>query len=141
MINYFKPKSFETYNQKTIYEYFGIKHFKKYLITDGDLVRKWRNVKQIDLNRNSRILELQKAEKETRKYEIIHLIFILVSVLIVVFKYDQLSVVQWILIIAINLYANVYPIFLQRYNRIRILRILEKNKSVSGTKAELNIET
>ena len=117
MINYFKPKSFETYNQKTIYEYFGIKHFKKYLITDGDLVRKWRNVKQIDLNRNSRILELQKAEK------------------------DQLSVVQWILIIAINLYANVYPIFLQRYNRIRILRILEKNKSVSGTKAELNIET
>jgi len=45
------------------------------------------------------------------------------------------------LIIAINLYANVYPIFLQRYNRIRILRILEKNKSVSGTKVELNIET
>lgn len=140
-MEYFKPKYFETYNQKPIYEYLGIKHFKKYLITDGDLVRKWRNVKQINLNRNSRILELQKAEKETRKYEIIHLIFILVTLLIVVFKYDQLSVLQWILIIAINLYANVYPIFLQRYNRIRILRILEKNKSVSGTKAELNIET
>lgn len=139
-MKYFKPKYFETYNQKTIYEYLGIKNFKKYLITDGDLVRKWRNVKQINLTRNSKILELQKAEKETRKYEIIHLIFILVSVLIVVFKYDQLSVIQWLLIIAINLYANVYPIFLQRYNRIRILRILEKNKSVSGTKAELNIE-
>ena len=93
-MEYFKPKSYKTYNQKTIYEYFGIKHFKKYLITDGDVVRKWRNVRQINLNRNSRILELQKAEKKTRKCEIIHLIFILISVLIIVFKYNQLSVVQ-----------------------------------------------
>lgn len=126
MLEYFEPKSFETFNRKTIYEYFGIRFFKKYLITDGDLVRKWRIIKQINLNRDSRILELQHAEKETRKYEIIHLIFILISVLIVVFNYNQLSFVQWTLIIAINLYANVYPIFLQRYNRIRILRTLKK---------------
>ena len=125
MLEYFEPKSFETFNRKTIYEYFGIRFFKKYLITDGDLVRKWRIIKQINLNRDSRILELQHAEKETRKYEIIHLIFILISVLIVVFNYNQLSFVQWTLI-AINLYANVYPIILQRYNRIRILRTLKK---------------
>ncbi|WP_222933064.1 hypothetical protein, partial [Fulvivirga aurantia] len=86
--------------------------------------------KQVNLKRAGRIIELQKAQKQTIKYEIIHLIFLLISVLIVVFKYRQLSTLQWALIIAINMYANVYPIFLQRYNRVRILRILEKTKKL-----------
>jgi glycosyl-4,4'-diaponeurosporenoate acyltransferase len=33
---------------------------------------------------------------------------------------------QVLLIFAINLYANVYPIFVQRYNRLRIVRLLRK---------------
>jgi hypothetical protein len=82
-------------------------------------------MQQIDLNPNNRIIGLKKAERETIKYEIIHLIFLLITVLILVFNFPQLSLLQWIFINVINLYANIYPIFLQRHNRIRILKVLE----------------
>lgn len=125
MPDYFKPKHFETYKQRTIYEYMGIRQFKKYLITDGDVVRKWKKIRHINLDRNNRILELQHAEKETRKYEISHLVFIFITLVILFFNYHRLSSLQWILIIVISIYANIYPIFLQRFNRIRILRVLK----------------
>jgi uncharacterized membrane protein len=128
MIVYFRPKRFETYKHKTIYEYLGIKWFKKYLITDGDLVRKWRNIKQ-DFNKNDSIIQLTKAERETRKYEIIHLIFLLITILILTFNFKKLSFLQWVLVHLINLYANVYPLFLQRHNRIRILKALKNTET------------
>lgn len=125
MLQYFNPKYFEVYKNKSIYEYLGIKHFKKYLITDGDLVRRWRNIKQINLKANDRIGNLKKAEQETRKYEIIHLFFLLMTILIIAFNFQKFSPLQWVIINIINLYANIYPIFLQRYNRIRILKLLK----------------
>jgi|SRR6218665_259411 len=126
MKRYFNPKKFELYKNKTIYDFLGIKWFKKYLITDGDLVRRWKKVKSINVG-NNKIHELYKAERETKKYEIIHLIFLLIFILIITIKFKSITQLNWIIILLINLYANIYPIFLQRYNRIRIIRILLKN--------------
>lgn len=125
MKQYFNPKKFELYKNRTIYDFLGIKWFKKYLVTDGDLVRRWRKVKSIHTEHN-KIHALYKAELETKKYEIIHLIFLLIFMLIVGMRFKSITPVNWIIILLINLYANIYPIFLQRYNRIRIISILLK---------------
>lgn len=126
MKQYFSSKKFELYKNKTIYDLLGIKWFKKYLITDGDLIRHWRKVKSISSGKN-KLDELYKAERETRKYEIIHLIFLLIFILIVAVKFKSITPFNWAIILSINLYANIYPIFLQRYNRIRIIRVLIKS--------------
>ncbi len=126
MKQYFRPKKFELYKDKTIYDLLGIKWFKKYLFTDGDLVRQWRKVKSINSGKN-KFDELYEAEKETKKYEIIHLIFVLIFVLIVGLKFRNITPLNWIIILLINLYANIYPICLQRYNRIRIIKVLTRN--------------
>ncbi len=125
-MNYFEPKSFERYKNRTIYEYLGVKAFKKYLITDGDLVRRWRGIQQINHRRESRTRELKKAVGETIKFEVIHLFFLLLSLLIVLVQYHEMTLLKLSIIFLINLYANIYPIFLQRYNRIRLLRVLGK---------------
>ena len=127
-MNYFKPHRLEVRGKKTIYDYLGIKIFKKYLITDGDIVRKRRNIKQLHLQEDGRLVALEKAERQTRKFELIHLIFLAITILIIVLNYSNLSIQQWVMINLINLYANIYPIFLQRYNRIRIMRVLEKQE-------------
>ncbi len=126
MKQYFSPKVFEYYNNKTIYEYFGIKWFKKYLITDGDLVRRWRKVNPISFRNYDKFNELYKVERDTRKYETIHLIFIFIFILIVGIKFKYITPLNWAIILLINLYANIYPIFLQRHNRIRIIKVLTK---------------
>ena len=136
MKEYFKPKQFEILGNRTVYEYIGIKYFKKYLIRDGDLIRNWRKVKQIKLERNGRIQALETVEKQTRKYEAIHLIFLLLTMLIMVINYRHLSVSQLVMINLINLYANIYPIFLQRYNRIRIMRILDIIRKTNSNKGQ-----
>lgn len=133
-MNYFEPQSFERYHSRTIYEYLGVKTFKKYLITDGDLVRRWRGIKQISHHQENRIEELKKAVRETIKFEVIHLFFLLLSILIVVSQYQEMTLLKLSIIVVINLYANIYPIFLQRYNRIRLLRVLGK-VSVQNNKA------
>ncbi len=123
-MNYFEPKSFERYKNRTLYEYLGVKAFKKYLITDGDLVRRWRGIKQVSHQKENRMEDLEKAIRETLKFEVIHLFFLLLSLLIVVVQYHEMTLLKLGVIFLINLYANIYPIFLQRYNRIRLLRVL-----------------
>lgn len=127
MKKYFIPNKFELYKNRTIYEYLGIKWFKKYLITDGDVIRRWRKVKPISVKKNDKFNELYKAERDTKKYEIIHLIFLFASTLIIATKFRNITTLNWMIIILINLYANIYPIFLQRYSRIRIIKVLTKN--------------
>ncbi len=127
MKRYFSPKKFEFYQSKTIYDYLGIKWFKKYLITDGDLVRRWKKVNSINIRDNGKINELYKAERETKKYELIHLVFLFIFILLVGIKSKHITPLNWVIILLINLYANIYPIFLQRYNRIRIIKVLAKS--------------
>ena len=133
LLKYFRPKKFEYYRDITIYELIGIKIYKKYLPTTGDLVRRRRKIKQINLGSSNRYEELYRYERKTRNYEWRHIIG---AILFIVFRFLfdsklRLTVIDFTLLPAMNLYINIYPIFLQRYNRIRILRILKKNKKLS----------
>ena len=124
---YFKPKKFELYPNKTIYEFVGIKVYKKYLPTTGDIVRKWRNIVQIRPDRSKRISELYRYERQTRTYEIRHIIGTIVFVALVFVVDKKLNLFDMAFLTALNLYVNIYPIILQRHNRIRVIKVLLKN--------------
>ena len=125
--SYFRPKQWEIYRDGTIYDFIGIKLYKKYLPTTGDIVRRKRKIVQIDITKTNRIQELYKYERRTRNYEWRHIIGAIVLILLIFMIDRKLTVYDWILLPVMNLYINIYPIFLQRYNRIRILNVLRNN--------------
>ena len=135
MLFYFKPKTFEFYQDRTIYNLIGIKIYKKYLPTTGDIARKRKKITQIKLGAGNKVEELQKYEKQTRNYEWRHLIglfvFIPVFILLTLLSDEKLTVFDWIFLNILNLCINIYPILLQRYNRIRIIKVLERNRQQS----------
>ena len=124
---YFKPKDFEFYRNKTIYEFVGIKLFKKYLPFTGDIARKWRGLIQIKFNKSERTNELYQYELETRKNEIRHIFGTILCVGLIFITDKKLSCFDICFLTLLNLYVNLYPIFLQRYNRIRIIKVLLNN--------------
>ena len=124
ILTYFKPKKFEFYRDNTIYELIGIKIYKKYLPTTGDIARKRRKITQIKISKADIIDELYKYERKTRDYEWRHIIGAIVFIILTFILDRKLTALDWIFLPALNLYINIYPIFLQRYNRIRIIKIL-----------------
>lgn len=127
MKSYFKPKQIELYRDNTIYELLGIKLYKKYLPMTGDLARKRRKIIQIRFNRSERINELYKYERQTRNNELRH-IFATIGCIGLIFIVDKrLSCLDLVFLTSLNLYLNIYPIFLQRHNRIRIINVLLNN--------------
>ena len=133
LLKYFKPKQFEYYRDRIIYEFIGIRFYKKYLPTTGDLVSRKRKIKQIDLTNSNRYEELYRYERKTRSYEWRHIIGAILFIAIR-FLFDsslRMTVLDFTVLPIMNLYINIYPIFLQRYNRIRILKILKNNNKPS----------
>lgn len=124
---YFQPKAFEQYKGQPIYEWLGIKVFKKYLPTTGDIARKKRKITQIKVSGADKVEELYRYERQTRTYEWRHWIGFVLFIALAFLLDRKLTVYDWILLPVLNGYINVYPIFLQRYNRIRILEVLKKN--------------
>ena len=124
---YFSPKTFEFYRDRTIYDLIGIKIYKKYLPTTGDIVRQKRKITQIKISNTGKINELYKYERKTRNYEWRHVIGAIIFVGLTLMLYRKLTIFDWIFLPILNLYLNFYPIFLQRYNRIRIIKVLKNN--------------
>lgn len=127
MERYFKPKKIKFYRNKTIYEFIGIKLFKKYLPTTGDIARRHKNIVQIKLNRAERINDLYRYEKQTRNYELRHIIGTIGFIALIFIIDKKLYLFDVVFLTALNLYVNIYPIFLQRHNRIRIIKVLLNN--------------
>jgi hypothetical protein len=128
MRKYFEPMNLEQWRGRSIYEFLGVRFFKRYLLPDKLLLFGLRGKKAMQGGQGVLTAELKRLEWETRRNEVIHLLALLLIVCLLVFRFpqSQLSVAQLFAIFAINLYVNVYPIFVQRYNRFRIIRMLEK---------------
>ncbi len=125
--SYFKPKQIESYRKQTIYEFVGVKLFKKYLPFTGDIARKRKNSAQIKLNKNGRFDELYRYERETRRNELIHIFGLILCIGLMLIYRKEFSSIDLVFILLLNLYLNIYPIFLQRHNRIRIIKVLVNN--------------
>lgn len=121
---YFKPKSFEYYENKTIYDLIGIKVFKRYLPTTGDIVRKRLKITQINFNKGDILNELYRYEKKTKKYELRHIIGFITFIILAMLIERKFTAFDWIFLPILNLPNNIYPIFLQRYNRIGIIKVI-----------------
>jgi hypothetical protein len=126
MRSYFEPNRLELWSERSIYELLGVRFFKRYLLPTELLVNRLRGGTAMRGGRDALKVELNRLEWETKRNELIHLLALLLITCILLVKSPQLSAMQVLLILAINLYVNVYPIFVQRYNRQRIVRLSRK---------------
>ena len=137
-MGYFEPKRFETFRGKSIYSYLGVRFFKKYLLLTDLILFRWQNKKQVNIKEKGIVDELKRLAWQTRRDEIIHIIFMLLIAIFVVKNSATITPQGWMIIFLVNLYANVYPLFVQRHNRIRYVKLLAKfsnktEKSASTT--------
>ncbi|AOS46312.1 hypothetical protein Verru16b_03413 [Lacunisphaera limnophila] len=126
MPDYFEPSKLEQWRGRSVYEFLGIKFFKRYLLFTELLLLRLRGGKAVQGGRGALYSELKRLEWETRRNEVIHLVAMLLIGCLLTVRMAPLTGTQFAGIFAINLYLNVYPIFLQRYNRFRLLRLLRE---------------
>lgn len=124
MFKYFEPQKLEQWRGRSVYELVGVRFFKRYLLPTELLVARLRGKKAMQPGKGALNAELERLEWETKRNEVIHLLALLLIAGILVVKSPQLSLGQAVFLVAVNLYVNVYPIFVQRYNRFRIMRLL-----------------
>ena len=126
LLAYFKPKAFERSREDSIYRWIGIKFFKKYLPTSGDIARKIKGLTQIKHNQADRFSEIRKYEHKTRVFEFRHRLGMIVFILILLIYEKSYSLTDYLFVSILFLILNIYPILLQRHNRIRLLNLLRR---------------
>ncbi len=73
---YFEPNKLELWRGSSIYEFLGVRFFKRYLLPTERLVEHLRGGKAIRAGQNMKA-ELTRLEWETRRNEVIHLLGLL----------------------------------------------------------------
>jgi hypothetical protein len=121
---YFKPKKFEYSGRSSIYKYIGINLFKKYLPTTGDLVYRYWGKKHLGFKSIKKYQQLLRFEMLTRKWEFRHLIGMIGFLIIAGAIENHYKLFDYIFVSLLFLLINIYPIALQRHNRIRIINVL-----------------
>lgn len=128
---YYSIKHFE--REGKIYEILGIKWFKRLLLR---IARSRKNKVPFNgyfLNQLSieGIIEFEnKSKKSERSHVIIAIIILFYQFRIIIFLEGFLDALFLLFFTVLNVITNIYPIFLQRYNRIRMKRVLQKMKSM-----------
>ena len=119
---YFPPRPFEF---GRLYPLLGVRLFKKYLPTSGDLVSRRRRVKHIRvLESGGRQAALAEFQQKSQRWELGHLFSALLLQAWAIVGGLLVSPVQFWACTAINLVVNIYPVMLQRYNRARMAGLL-----------------
>ena len=120
---YFKPKSFERSGR--VYEALGVRKFKKFMF-NGD----YMNALLRKSNPNHKLIgdksSIMGWEMFTRIYEGFH---VGVGSLMLSGMINRLADSDYKSVAvnaAINAFVNIYPIMLQRYNRARIYKVLDR---------------
>jgi hypothetical protein len=121
---WFDPKSFEN---EEMYEKLGIRTFKKYIPT-GEVTSKlvWKLTHENAFIGGSSERDLRNFEKFTRIYEAIHLSFLPIVAASIGISLSKGDLGSAAFTAAINILVNVYPILLQRYNRLRLYKAIER---------------
>ncbi len=120
------PLGASYYNQKAweckgkIYEKLGVNVFRKLLVWIGweKLLRKAFPIK----NDSTALIKLH---YQTKKSELDHLIILVIVLGFNVYVAVEFGLPKSMWLLILNILLNLYPIFLQRYNRPRIARIMK----------------
>ena len=110
-LNYYTPKSFESMG---LYKLLGVELYRRILIKSP-----FRKLNQrVYLRGRKEYVTI--FHEETKRSETSHLIGFLIGLFFTVYFFYVYNKTQGYLSIFFNLVMNVYPILLQRYNRIKI---------------------
>jgi hypothetical protein len=118
---YYNEKGWE--GKGKIYEHLGINFFRKLLVWIG-----WEKVirKTNPIEKNTE--SLANLYYRTKKSELDHVIILLIVLGFNVFVAFKFGLIKSLSLLILNVLLNLYPIFLQRYNRPRIQRVLNLSK-------------
>ncbi len=122
---YYSPKPWER-NGK-IYEWFGINGFRKLLVWVGwEKLNKAANPVKKDLD------ALNHLEYTTRQSEFGHLVIFFIVLTFTLFVSLDYGFRQSIWLLSLNILLNLYPIWVQRYNRPRLQKIIRQRTAKVG---------
>lgn len=115
--SYYNEKEWE--QKGKIYQHLGINFFRKLLVWIG-----WEKVirKTSPIEKNTEAL--MNLYYRTKKSELDHLIILVIVLGFNVFVAFKFGLLKSLSLLILNVLLNLYPIFLQRYNRPRIQRAL-----------------
>jgi hypothetical protein len=121
---YFRPKRWE--HSGKIYQWIGIRFFKRLVMRLGNMTGQSASRPNNYFLWQKTFDGLRQFEKKTRYNELMHLAGIIIPMIGMLMGGVNYStrVVLWGV-----LFVNIYPYFLQRYNRARIYRLLSGAKS------------
>lgn len=119
--SYFREKEWE--RRGKIYEDLGINFFRKLLVWTG-----WEKLtkKSNPIAKNTEAL--MNLQYQTKKAELGHLIILFIVLGFNVFVAFKFGILKSLWLLLLNVLLNLYPIFLQRYNRPRIERAIKLSK-------------
>jgi hypothetical protein len=129
---WFRPKRFES---ERLYERLGALVIKRYVPTGGDLVM--RRLRRNHPGRRwvtSSLQSLWQYERRTRLNESIHVIGFLGFTILAASKFasGSLTMLGFTFALALNLIFGLWPVILQRYNRLRLYRAIDRRSYLSG---------
>jgi hypothetical protein len=120
--NYYNPKKWEQ-NGK-IYVLFGINIFRRILVWVG-----WEKLNKKANPVEKNLKALIHLEYRTRQSELGHLIIFFIVIGFNIFVAIRFGILESLWLLILNITLNIYPIFLQRYNRPRIKKAIDLSKN------------
>jgi hypothetical protein len=128
---WFRPKRFES---ERLYEGLGALLVKRYVPTGGDLVM--RRLRRHHPGRRlvtSNLTSLCQLERRTRLAELIHLIGFVGFIVLAASKVAMGSLTPFGFAVAsvLNLMLGLWPVVLQRYNRLRVYRAINAHSRLT----------
>jgi hypothetical protein len=129
---WFRPKRFES---ERMYERLGARFLKRYVPTGGDLIM--RRLRRDHPERRwvtSSLQSLRSYKKRTRLNESFHVVgFIAFAVLAASrFASGSLTALGLAIALALDVILGLWPVVLQRYNRLRLCRAISRRLSLSA---------
>ena len=121
---YFTSRPLELRRNGELYERLGARFYKKYVPTSGDVITRFRKIKRLKITQVGRRQALEEHEILTRKWEWRHLVSAIILQAWAIFAGFSIGAEHFWVSSTINLIVNVYPIFVQRFNRARIVLCL-----------------
>lgn len=120
--NYFCSTPFEKGGR--IYRYFKIDLYRKLLVKIG-----WEKITRKEYGNKNDLSSWKKREYNSRSSETGHTIIAFIVFILALTLTGTLAEAKWLLIT--NLFLNIYPVMLQRYNRPRYLRIIKSKMKIN----------
>lgn len=115
---YFNEKVWE--RNGTIYESVGINFFRKLLVGIG-----WEKLSKKSKPVQKDAQALMNLYYRTKQDELGHTIIAFIVLGFTIFAAIKFGVLKSLWLLVLNILFNIYPIFLQRYNRPRIVRAIK----------------